>query len=157
MIMPTVVTILAIRAGLRDAREGQPTFVWALFTMPSQRRRRFRSGVNDVGRIFAVACVLDTIYQLVVLREFHIGQLLIVAVACAVVPYGLVRGPVTLLASLFYRNRDRSAGGPTLDTEHHNERRDHVAALSHPPDTKKPGADWPRPGPADGPAAGVNP
>ena len=88
---------------------------------PAQRRRRFRSGVKDVGRIFAVACVLDTIYQLFVLREFHIGQLLIVAVACAVVPYGLVRGPVTLLASLFYRNRARSAGGPTLDTEHCNQ------------------------------------
>ncbi len=157
MIMPTVVTILAIRAGLRDAREGQPTFVWALLTMPSQRRRRFRSGVKDVGRIFAVACVLDTIYQLFVLREFHIGQLLIVAVACAVVPYGLVRGPVTLLASLFYRNRVGSAGGPTLDTEHGNQRRDHVAALSHPRDAKKHGADWPNSGPADGPAAGVNP
>jgi len=141
MIMPTVVTILAIRAGLRDAREGQPTFVWALLTMPAQRRRRFRSGVKDVGRIFAVACVLDTIYQLFVLREFHIGQLLIVAVACAVVPYGLVRGPVTLLASLFYRNRARSAGGLTLDTEHCNQPRDPVVALSQPRDTNQDGAD----------------
>jgi hypothetical protein len=157
MIMPTVVTILAIRAGLRDAREGQPTFVWALLTMPAQRRRRFRSGVKDVGRIFAVACVLDTIYQLFVLREFHIGQLLIVAVACAVVPYVCFRGPVTLLASLFYRNRACSAGGPTLDTEHGNQTRDPVAAVSHPPDAKKHGGDWPSPGPADGPAAGVNP
>ena len=157
MIMPTVVAILAIRAGLRDAREGQPTFVWALLTMPAQRRRRFRSGVKDVGRIFAVACVLDTIYQLFVLREFHIGQLLIVAVACAVVPYGLVRGPVTLLASLFYRNRARSAGGPTLNTEHRNQPRDPVVALSQPRDTNQDGADWPSAGPSDGPAAGVNP
>ena len=38
-MMPTVVTILAIRAGLRDARERHPTFVWALLRMPSQRGR----------------------------------------------------------------------------------------------------------------------
>ena len=29
VMMPTVVTILAVRAGLRDAREGQPAFLWA--------------------------------------------------------------------------------------------------------------------------------
>jgi hypothetical protein len=157
MIMPTVVTILAIRAGLRDAREGQPTFVWAFLTMPSERRPRFRSALKDVGRIFAVACVLDTIYQLFVLRDFHISELLIAAVACVIVPYGLFRGPVTLLASPFYRNRTRSAGATTPDTEHHNQRGDDIVALPCHRDANKYGADWPSAGPADGPDAGDNP
>ena len=156
-IMPTVVTILAIRAGLRDVRERQPTFAWALVTMPSQRRQLFRSALKDIGKIFAVACVLDTIYQLFVLREFHIVELLIVAVACAVVPYVLVRGPVTPLMGLFYRKRAQSAGGATPDAEHRNQKRDDVAALPHPPDADKHGADWPGAGPSDGPPAGVNP
>jgi len=101
VIMPTVVTILAVRAGLRDAREGQPPFLWAILTNPPERRRLLRSGVKDIGRIFIVALVLDTTYQLVVLRAFYPVQLLIVAVACAIVPYVLIRGPITRLTRGF--------------------------------------------------------
>ena len=65
----------------------------------------FRSELKDIGRVFVVALVLDTTYQLVVLRWFYPVQLLIVAVACAVVPYALVRGPVTRLARALSRRR----------------------------------------------------
>ena len=109
VVMPTVVTILAIRADLRDAREGWPVPLGAFFTHPVERRRLLRSAVNDIGRIFIVAVVLDTIYQLWVLRSFHIGQLLIVAAACAIVPYVLVRGPITRLARRLYHNKSGSA------------------------------------------------
>ena len=94
-IMPAVVTVLAIRAGLRDAREGKTPYL----------RQIFHSGVKDVGRIFIVAVVLDTAYQLFVLRAFYPGQVIIVAVACALVPYVLIRGPVTQIARLFYKQK----------------------------------------------------
>ena len=84
LIMPIVVTILAVRAGLRDAREGRPAYLWAIFKKPTERHRLFRSGTKDVGKIFIVAVVLDTLYQLMVFRAFYIGQVLIVAVACAI-------------------------------------------------------------------------
>jgi hypothetical protein len=109
-VMPTVVTILAIRAHLRDVREGRPILLWAFLKIPSERRRLFRSGLKDFGRVFIVACVLDTGYQLFVLREFHIGELLVVAVACAIVPYFLVRGPILRTA---YRLHQRLRGAPT--------------------------------------------
>jgi hypothetical protein len=96
-IMPTVVTIMAIRAHLRDVREGKPLFLGAFLTSPIERRRLFRSGLRDFGRVFIVACVLDTTYQILVLRAFYPGQMLIVAVACAILPYFLVRGPITRL------------------------------------------------------------
>ena len=98
VVMPTVVTILAIRAGLRDAREGRPAFVWEIITNPTDRRRRLLAGWKDITRIFIVAIVLDTVYQLVVLRAFSVVQSLIVAVACAMVPYVLFRGPTARLA-----------------------------------------------------------
>ena len=96
IVMPTVVTILAIRAGLRDAREGQPSFLWGIITEPAERRRRLARR-KDITRIFIVAIVLDTAYQLMVLRAFYVVQALIVAVACAIVPYILFRGSTTLL------------------------------------------------------------
>ena len=97
IVMPTVVTILAIRAGLRDAREGQSSFLWGMITEPAQRRRRLAAARKDITRIFIVAIVLDTAYQLMVLRAFFVVQALIVAVACAIVPYILFRGSTTLL------------------------------------------------------------
>jgi hypothetical protein len=101
--MPIVVSILAIRAGLRDAREGQPAFLATILTKPGERRRLLRSGLKDIGRVFIMALVLDATYQLLVLRGFYVLQLLIVAVACAIVPYVLVRGPITRLIRGLHR------------------------------------------------------
>jgi hypothetical protein len=97
-VMPTVVTILAVRAGLRDAREGQPSFMWGIITKPAERRKRLLAGWKDITRIVIIAIVLDTAYQLMVLRAFFVVQALIVAVACAILPYILFRGSSTLLA-----------------------------------------------------------
>lgn len=115
VMMPTVVTILAIRAHRRDVREGRPTVLGAFVTSPTERRRLLSSGLEDVGKVFVVACVLDTIYQLVVLRAFHPVQTLIVAVACAVVPYALIRGPVTRLVALL-NQRWRGGAQPMAAT-----------------------------------------
>jgi hypothetical protein len=121
MIMPTVVTILAIRAGLKDAREGRPAFLWAILTSPVERRRLLRSGLRGIGRIFIVALVLDTAYQLIVLRAFYVVQALIVAVACAIVPYVLVRGLVSRLTRGLCKNQagpaNKSAANTKEDTE----------------------------------------
>ena len=117
LFMPLVVTFLAVRAGLRDAREGQPAFLWALLTAPAERRRLLRSAARDVGRVFLMAVVLDTTYQLVVLRAFYPVQLLIVAVACALVPYVVIRGPVTRLTRGLYRNEVRPDAAPPKNTE----------------------------------------
>jgi hypothetical protein len=103
IVMPLVVSVLAIRAHLRDVREGKPTFLWAFLKDPAERRRLFRSGLKDFGRVFIVACVLDTTYQLVVLRTLYPGELLFVAVTCAIVPYFLVRGPILRGGRLLYR------------------------------------------------------
>ena len=101
--MPTVVTILALRAAWKDFREGRPAFLGVLIKDPVERRRLFRSSLKDIGKIFIVAIVLDTVYQLMVFHRVYPGQVLIVAVVCAVVPYALVRGPMTLAARLLYR------------------------------------------------------
>jgi hypothetical protein len=105
VVMPTVVTLLALRADWRDAREGRPAFLGGFITDPVERRRLFRIGLRDVGRVFLMALVLDTAYQLMVYRWVYPGQLLTVAVVCAIVPYFLVRGPITRTIRLLLRKR----------------------------------------------------
>jgi hypothetical protein len=82
-----------MRDGRRDAREGRAPYFWALFTEPSHRRELLRDGWHGVYRVFALALVLDLIYQYVVFRHFFPLQTLVVAFVLALVPYVLLRGP----------------------------------------------------------------
>jgi hypothetical protein len=98
MIQPTVATFIAIRAGLKDAREGRPAFLWAALWNPPYRPELFQQGRKDVGKVFILAAALDSVYQLIVHRGVYVLELLIVATVLAIVPYVLIRGPVNRVA-----------------------------------------------------------
>src|SRR5215467_12612271 len=100
ILQPAVATILAIRAGLRDARQNRLPFFWAILRHPSRRRELLQQGWKDVGKVFIVATILDVVYQLIVHRGVYVLELLITAVALAIVPYVLIRGPVNRIAKL---------------------------------------------------------
>jgi hypothetical protein len=116
VVMPTVVTILAVRAHLREVRERRPTPLWAFIKDPVERRRLFRSGLKDFGKVFVMATILDVTYQLLVFRWVYPGEVLFIAVMCAVVPYFLVRGPITRILRLAFgqegRGRPRTGVNP---------------------------------------------
>lgn len=44
LIQPTVAAVIAVRAGLEDARRARPAFLWTALTDPRQRRRSVQSG-----------------------------------------------------------------------------------------------------------------
>jgi hypothetical protein len=97
ILQPMVAAFLAFKAGKRDAAAGEPAFLWELFTRPEERSRLLRSAWKDIGKILIVALVLDTAYQLLVFRSFHVVQALIVGLVLAILPYALLRGPITRL------------------------------------------------------------
>jgi hypothetical protein len=105
IIQPAVATILAIRAGLRDARHNRPPFFWAVLWNPAHRRELLRQGWKDVGKVFVLATILDLVYQLIVHRRVYILELLITAVTLAIVPYVLFRGPISRIAKLVFAAR----------------------------------------------------
>ena len=98
IVMPLVVTVFAIRGHFRDAKEGKPLFLWPIRKTRAESMYVLKSGFKDFGKVFIMACLLDTIYQLLVLKSFYPGELIIVAILSAVVPYFLVRGPLMRLA-----------------------------------------------------------
>jgi hypothetical protein len=115
LIQPTVAIVMAVRAGLRDAREGNAPYLWSAITTPDSRAALLRGGWKDVRTIFVIALILDSVYQLVVQRGFYVGELLFTATLLALVPYALVRGAVTRLASLSEWSRRRSSGTSAKD------------------------------------------
>jgi hypothetical protein len=95
ILQPLVAGYLAVRAGLQDARVGRPAFLWAIVTTSGEARELLRSGWKDVGKVFLAAVLVDVLYQVVVARWVYPGEALVVAVLLALVPYVVVRGPVT--------------------------------------------------------------
>jgi hypothetical protein len=115
IIQPAVATVLAILAGLRDARNGQAPFLWAVFSNPANRRGRMREVWRDVGSVFIIALILDAVYQVIVHSAIYTLELLVAATILALVPYVLLRGLVTRLA------RRRAAVTPTEGPPGHSE------------------------------------
>ena len=105
IIQPTVATILAIRAGLRDAHQNRGPFLWAVLWNPAHRRELLQQGWKDIGKVFLLATILDVVYQLIVHRGVYLLELLITAVTLAVIPYVLVRGPVSRIANMVFAAR----------------------------------------------------
>ena len=98
ILQPLMATILAIRSGLKDAKEGKPACFWALFTDSANRRDMLRDGWKSVGRIFILAIIIDVVYQFIVFRWVYPVEALLVAAILAFIPYLLIRGPVNRIA-----------------------------------------------------------
>ena len=100
IIQPTVATILAIRAGLRDARQNRGPFLWTVLFNPEHRRELLLQGWKDIGKVFLLAAILDVVYQLIVHRGVYTLELLITAVTLAIIPYTLLRGLISRIAKM---------------------------------------------------------
>lgn len=104
-LQPLMAVFFAVRDGIRDAKTGRPAYLWSLFTDPAGRRERLLDGWRSVGKIFVLAMVLDLLYQIVVLRGLRPVEGLLVAIALALVPYVLLRGPANRLFRRLARRR----------------------------------------------------
>jgi hypothetical protein len=98
LLQPAAAAILAVRAGLRDAANDRPAFLWAALAGTVRRADLAREAVKDIGAVWMFACVLDTIFQVVEFGRVYPGETLLVASLLAVLPYAVIRGPVQRLA-----------------------------------------------------------
>jgi hypothetical protein len=99
LFQPTIAAILAIRAGLKDSREGRPAFFWTVLVDPARRLPLLGQALKDVSKVFSIAFLLDVVYQFIVYSRPRILESLLVAALLAFVPYLLLRGPVNRIAA----------------------------------------------------------
>lgn len=93
-IQPMVASLLAIRAGIRDARNNNPPFLWTIFTDNTARPTLLQQARIDITKVFILALILDSVYQLITVSGIYLLELLFTATILAIVPYCLIRGPV---------------------------------------------------------------
>jgi hypothetical protein len=115
-IQPAIGVIMAVRAGLKDAREGRPAYLWQTFTKPAHRGALVRSGWKDIGTAFLISAILDSVYQVMVHRAIYLLELLFTATLLVIVPYVLLRGPISRLVRLFSRS-ERVARAGAVDQD----------------------------------------
>src|ERR1700722_6846438 len=78
-IQPIIATALALRDGVRDAKQLRAPYGLSLFLEPEHRGHRLRDGWRSIRTVFCVALVIDVVYQLLQLEWVYIGEALVVA------------------------------------------------------------------------------
>lgn len=95
VLQPGMAIFLAVREGLKDARQGKPPYFWGCLTDRGERKAMLEEGWKSIGKVFTLAVVLDIVYQLIEHRwHVYLGEAALVAIILALVPYLLIRGPI---------------------------------------------------------------
>jgi hypothetical protein len=98
ILQPLMAAIAAFHDGARSARQGRQPYLTRLLSGSDDRSDLLSEAVVSTGRILLLGLVMDGIYQLVVLKTFYPGEMVIITLALALVPYLLLRGPFSRLA-----------------------------------------------------------
>jgi hypothetical protein len=98
ILQPIMVTIAAVRDGVRDARTGRSPFLWTMLTRPEKAPGRLNEGLIATARIILLGLAMDLVYQVIVFDTFHPAEAVLIAILLAFVPYLLLRGPVARVA-----------------------------------------------------------
>ena len=99
ILQPLMASIFAVMAGLKDARAGRAPYFWGLLNNPEHRADLLRDGWKSVGKVFVLAVVLEVAFQLIVLKTVYPLEAVFVALVLAILPYLVLRGLATRLAS----------------------------------------------------------
>ena len=92
ILQPAMAMVAALHDGIMDARLGRSPYLWTILTQPQLSVPRLREGVIAIARIILLGLGMDAVYQTTVLKTFYPGEMVIVAVLLALVPYVLLRG-----------------------------------------------------------------
>jgi hypothetical protein len=98
ILQPTMAAIAALIDGIKDARLGRDPYLWTLLTNSQESAGRFREGLIATARIILLGLGMDAIYQATVLKTFYPGEMVLIAILLAFVPYVLLRGPFARIA-----------------------------------------------------------
>ncbi len=99
ILQPLMAVFAAFHDGANDARLGRAPYLTRLLSGSTDRSDLLNEAVLSTGRIILLGLVMDGIYQFVVLKTFYPGEMVIISLALAFVPYLLLRGFFTRLAA----------------------------------------------------------
>ena len=103
ILQPLAAIVLGARDGVKDARAGNPPFLWGLVFRSGHRPGLMRSALASVRDLVTVAILLDVIAQLLIFRMVHPGAAVLLGPVLIALPYATSRA----LTNRVTRRRDK--------------------------------------------------
>jgi len=91
IFQPTVAIVLGARDGVKDARAGNPPFLWGLVFHSADRPDLLRSALASVRDLVAVAILLDVASQFLIFRRVNPFAALLLGPVLLGLPYASSR------------------------------------------------------------------
>ncbi len=91
VFQPLVGLLLGARDGLRDAKAGEPPFIFDLIVNRENRRAKLVSLSKSLSKTIIIAIVLDVIAQYLIFGQVRITGAIAIAIIILIVPYSLAR------------------------------------------------------------------
>ena len=91
ILQPLAAIVLGARDGVKDARAGNPPFLWGLVFRSGHRPGLMRSALASVRDLVTVAILLDVIAQLLIFRMVHPGAAVLLGPVLIALPYATSR------------------------------------------------------------------
>jgi hypothetical protein len=110
ILQPCMAAIAAFHDGAKDARLGRSPYLWTLLSHSDGSTGRLREGLIATARIILLGFAMDGIYQWRVLETFYPGEMLLVAILLAFLPYLLLRGAFARLVRWWNGNSTPATG-----------------------------------------------
>lgn len=82
---------MGVRDGVRDAKAGEPPFIFDLIVNHENRKAKLASLLKSLSKTIIIAIVLDMIAQYLLFDQIRITGAIIVAIIILIVPYSLAR------------------------------------------------------------------
>jgi hypothetical protein len=91
VLQPAVAIVIGARDGVKDARAGNPPFLWNLVFRSGDRPGLVRSALASVRDLVAIAILLDVASQYLIFRMVHPAAALLLGPVLIALPYALSR------------------------------------------------------------------
>jgi len=91
ILQPMTAILLGIRGGLRDAKAGNPPYLFGLLFSSGHRRELLRSSVAAIRNLLAFGIIMDIVFQLILYRSVHPGAAVLVGPLFICAPYAMSR------------------------------------------------------------------
>jgi hypothetical protein len=108
ILQPTMAAIAALHDGIDDVRRSRAPYLHTILYDPERRTRRLNQGLVSIARIILLGFAMDAIYQWRVFDTFYPGEAVAITLMLAVLPYVVLRGPITRAARYWFARHPQS-------------------------------------------------
>jgi hypothetical protein len=91
ILQPLVATILGIRSGIADARNGRPPYLYGVLFNRKLRPELLKSGFATIVNLLLMGILLDSIFQWLILGSSYPGAALVMGPVLIAAPYSVAR------------------------------------------------------------------